>query len=135
MPTTRHVPFARQVETSRKVDTPSTSLVVHNRAARLNRLNDPPEDKHVAQNLLNQYTDFLGSPKTRVLFREASKLPELQFRDLVGDLPAPAFIRTTDLGAEIESLQRALAYFLQTVSGVPNGVFDHVGSFESDLRG
>ncbi|TQN73880.1 hypothetical protein CSHISOI_01569 [Colletotrichum shisoi] len=116
MPISRHASFARQVETPRKVDAPLTSLVAHNRT-----------------NLLNEYTKFLGSPKTRVLFREASKLPELQFRDFVGDLPAPAFIRTTDLGAEIESLQRALAYFLQTVSGVSNGVFDHVGAVGCDV--
>ncbi|OBR04893.1 hypothetical protein CH63R_11596 [Colletotrichum higginsianum IMI 349063] len=132
MPTTRHASFARQVETPQKVDTLSTSLVAHNRTAKLNRLSRP-EDKLTAQSLLNEYTKFLGSPKTRVLFREASKLPELQFRDFVSDLPAPAFIRTTDLGAEIESLQRALAYFSQTVSGVPNGVFDHVGAVGCDV--
>ncbi|KXH50205.1 hypothetical protein CSIM01_07429 [Colletotrichum simmondsii] len=57
-------------------------------------------------------------------------------QDVARSLPIPSFISTHELGEDmkdINSTQKALAYFLQTTSGVKNQVYYHVGAVGCDV--
>ncbi|KAG7058958.1 hypothetical protein JMJ77_0006327 [Colletotrichum scovillei] len=113
--------------------TPRGGTAKRDNAGALEIKNKDEKFKSVLENL-----DYFNGEGIKDLLKTSgiiSKGFEL-LQDVARSLPTPTFISTHELGEDmkdINSTQKALAYFLQTTSGVKNRVYDHVGAVGCDV--
>ncbi|KXH34779.1 hypothetical protein CSAL01_00360 [Colletotrichum salicis] len=88
-----------------------------------------------------EYLNFFTGEGIKGLLRTSGIIISDGFKllqDVAESLLAPTLITTHKLGKDMEDLnstQKALAYFLQTTSGISNEVFYHVGAVGCDVDG